>query len=85
MTVDEYLTHVKETGRQQGVQQGMQQGQRMTLLRQIAHKLARPLTDEERARVAARLDALGPDRLGDVVLDLSPTALADWLADPDAK
>lgn len=81
VTVDEYLTQVKETGRQQG----MQQGQRTTLLRQIAHKLARPLTDEERARVAARLDSLGPDRLGDVVLDLSPTALADWLADPDAK
>ena len=84
VTVDEYLAQVKETGRQQGVQQGIQQGQK-PLLHQFARKLGRALTDEERARVAARFDSLGPDRLGDVALDLSPTALADWLADPDSK
>jgi hypothetical protein len=32
-----------------------------------------------------RLDRLGPDRLGDVVLDLDATALATWLANPNAR
>jgi hypothetical protein len=31
-----------------------------------------------------RLGRLGADRLGDVVLDLAPEALAAWLADPTA-
>ncbi len=44
----------------------------------------RPLADAERAEVLRRLDTLGPDRIGDVVLDLERDALAAWLADPDA-
>ncbi len=35
--------------------------------------------------VAARFDIVGRERLGDVVLDLSPEALAAWMADPDAR
>jgi len=31
-----------------------------------------------------RLDTVGPERLGDVVLDLDVAALAAWLADPEA-
>ena len=89
VTVDEYLAQVKEAGRkegvQQGMQQGMQQGQQMAALHQFARKLGRPLTSEERSRIVARIDTLGPDRLGDVVLDLSPTALDAWLADPESR
>jgi hypothetical protein len=33
----------------------------------------------------ARFDTVGPDRLGDVVLDLTPEALGAWLTDPDAR
>jgi len=35
--------------------------------------------------VLARLESLGADRLGDVVLDLSAPELAAWLADPAAQ
>ena len=67
-----------------GMQQGMQQGIAL-LLRQFSRRLGRALTDDERAVVTARLNTLGADRLGDVVLDLSALDLAVWLADPAAR
>lgn len=48
-------------------------------------RLARPLTAFEKQRLHGRLGVLGPERLGDVVIDLEPAALAVWLADPDAR
>ncbi len=53
--------------------------------RQFARRLGRPITAAEHAELLRRLDTLGPDRIGDVVLDLAPDALAAWLADPDAR
>ena len=44
-----------------------------------------PLTEAETATLVARFDTVGPDRLGDVVLDLTPDALGAWLTDPDAR
>ena len=38
----------------------------------------------ERARLRERLHALGPERLGDVVMDLDGPALARWLTDDHA-
>jgi flagellar biosynthesis/type III secretory pathway protein FliH len=73
-----------QTGVQQGMQQGMQQGL-APLLRLFSRRLDRALTASERDVVVARLDSLGADRLGDVVLDLPAPALAAWLADPDAQ
>ena len=67
-----------------GMQQGMQQGL-APLLRLFSRRLQRTLSDGERAVIVARLDALGADRLGDVVLDLSAPELAAWLAEPAAK
>jgi hypothetical protein len=55
------------------------------LQRQFARRLGRPLTEGETATLLARFDTVGPDRLGDVVLDLTPEALAQWLTDPDAR
>ena len=55
------------------------------LVRQFARRLGRPLTDAERDTLSSRLDTLGGDRLGDVVLDLSPDELGAWLTDPDAR
>jgi flagellar biosynthesis/type III secretory pathway protein FliH len=75
-------------GEQRGVRQGMQQGLQQglaPLLRQFSRRLDRALSEPERAVVIARLETLGADRLGDVVLDLSAPELARWLADPDAK
>lgn len=55
------------------------------LTHQFERRLQRELTASERATLRARLVTLGPDRLGDVVLDLDTAALAAWLADADAR
>ncbi len=55
------------------------------LVHQFERRLKRPLTDPERTALHGRLGALGPERLGDVVLDLAPEALGPWLADPSAQ
>ena len=55
------------------------------LFRLYQRLLSRELTEQEHATLGARLDSLGPNRLGDVVLDLNGPQLAEWLADPDAK
>lgn len=55
------------------------------VVHQFERRLARPLTSLETQRLRGRLGTLGPDRLGDVVMDLDSTALAAWLADVDAR
>jgi len=55
------------------------------LRRQCARRLGRPLSAAEESTLHTRLVQVGPERLGDVVLDLSPEALAAWIADPDAR
>jgi hypothetical protein len=82
--VREGLKRGEQRGVRQGMQQGLQQGL-APLLRQFSRRLDRALSEPERAVVIARLETLGADRLGDVVLDLSAPELARWLADPDAK
>jgi hypothetical protein len=51
----------------------------------IPRRAGRPLTEAEQATLLTRFDRVGPDRLGDVVLDFTPAELAAWLADPDAR
>jgi len=51
----------------------------------FARRLGRTLTPPEQATLLARLRTHGPDRLGDVVLDLSPDELAAWITDPAAR
>lgn len=75
-------------GRQEGRQEGLAEGQRRAaevLAHMIERKIGRPLTDEHRTTVLQRLEALGPDRLGDVLLDLDAPTLAAWLANPEAR
>lgn len=55
------------------------------LLHQFERKLRRPLNGDEHRLLHERLSRLGPDRLGDVVLDLDAAALAVWLADAEAR
>ncbi len=52
---------------------------------QFERRLHRALTDSERDTLRVRLTSLGPERLGDVVLDLDGDALAAWIADPSAR
>ncbi|UQA61287.1 hypothetical protein [Polyangium aurulentum] len=54
------------------------------LVHQFERRLRRPLDEAEHATLRSRLRTHGPDRLGDVVLDLSSEDLAAWLADPAA-
>lgn len=71
-------------GRRKGLKEGLEKGL-SPLQRQFARRLGRPLSAAEQSILVARLDTLGPDRLGDVVLDLSPDALSEWLSAPDAR
>jgi hypothetical protein len=49
------------------------------LVHQFERRLGRALTEAERVRLGKRLGTLGPERVGDVVLDLSPEELSAWL------
>jgi hypothetical protein len=71
-------------GEKRGLNQGLKQGL-APLVRQFERRLGRALAEGERTALGKRLATLGPDRLGDVVLDLAPQELASWLADPNAR
>lgn len=55
-------------------------------LTQLAvRRLGRQLNEAERRTLAGRLDAMDGERLGDMIHDLAPEKLAEWLADPDGR
>ena len=83
---------IYKQGKQKGLEEGLEQGLGKGLekgLGPLAHlferRLGRALTAVERGVLVRRLDALGPERLGDLVVDFPPEALAAWLAAPDAS
>jgi len=51
----------------------------------FTRRLGRTLTEGETATLSQRIETLGVDRLDDVLFDLSPDALAAWLANPKAR
>jgi hypothetical protein len=57
------------------------EGRKEELVRLYERRLGRPLSDSERRSLSGRLERLGSDRIGDVVLDLDAGRLAAWLAD----
>ncbi|HEU4535698.1 MAG TPA: hypothetical protein VFS00_16335 [Polyangiaceae bacterium] len=73
-----------EAGLKDGLKEGLERAFGV-LARQFERRLGRPLDGRERAELRRRFDALGPDRLGDVVLDSGGDELAAWLADPKAE
>lgn len=54
------------------------------LVHLFERRMRRPLSEVELLTLQERLDRLGANRLGDVVLDLSPEDLGTWLSDPSA-
>ena len=84
-TTRETFEQLKERARQEGETRGVYRGLQQGLQHLFARRLGRPLTEAETATLLTRFDTVGPDRLGDVVLDLTPDALAHWLTDPDAR
>lgn len=71
----EVRDEILEEGRDEGL---------APLVHLFERRLHRPLDETEHDTLRTRLHTLGPNRLGDVVLDLTPDALAAWLADPAA-
>jgi len=69
----------------EGMEKGVEKGATNALAHLFERRLKRALREDERERLRERTEALGPDRLGDIVLDLSVEELAAWLADPDAR
>jgi len=65
--------------------EAIEQGAVTALAHLFERRLGRVLHDNERACVRERIETLGPERVGDVVLDLSADELAAWLADPKAR
>ena len=84
-TTRETFEQLKERARQEGETRGVYRGLQQGLQHLFARRLGRPLTEAETATLLTRFDTVGPDRLGDVVLDLTPDALGAWLSDPDAR
>ncbi|MBI5518418.1 MAG: hypothetical protein HY909_31895 [Deltaproteobacteria bacterium] len=82
--LDEWERRATHKGLSQGLSQGRSEGL-APLVRLFERRLSRPLTETEREGLRSRLGSLGPERLGDVVLDLSPAELGAWLADPAAR
>ena len=64
----------------EAVQRGLQPLQHL-----FERRLSRRLSPSEQAVLRERLTMLGPDRLGDVVLDMDAATLSAWLADPAAR
>jgi hypothetical protein len=71
-------------GRARGLEKGLEKGL-IPIERLFERRLTRALTPAEHDELKRRLDTAGAARIGDVVLDLAPDALAAWLADPDAR
>jgi hypothetical protein len=70
---------------EEAVQRGVERGALQSLQHQFERRIGYRLGPSEQAALRQRLATLGPDRLGDVVLDLDAAALAAWLADPAAS
>jgi hypothetical protein len=77
-------TQGREQGEKLGELRGEQRTEERSIVRLFEKRLARPLTEDQRATLVRRLGALGYDRLVDLRDDLSADALAAWLdqADP---
>ena len=66
--------------RDEGISQGISQGSLKVTARQIERRLGRTLTTAECDYLSTRIATEGPERVGDLVLDLSPEALAAWVS-----
>src|SRR5687768_17108584 len=68
-----------ERGLERGLEQGLERGRAQALgsvVRQFERRLGRALSEAERGELLGRQGRLGPERLGDVVLDLDAAALS---------
>ncbi len=78
----EHVPSLKQALKDEGEAQGLSQGLR-PLVHQFERRLGRPLSPQEHQTLLSRFDTLGPEQLGDVILDLSASELALWLEERD--
>lgn len=75
----------KAEATREGIARGRVEGRSEVLGRLFERRLQRALTQGERTLLQTRMNALGDERLSDLVLECDGPALAAWLADPDAR
>jgi len=76
--------NVRSEVEQKGVDKGLEKGL-APLVHQFERKLRRTLTAQDRQTLVKRIDLVGPERVGDVVLELTSEQLAAWLENADAS
>ncbi|WP_437683534.1 hypothetical protein [Sorangium sp. So ce131] len=69
----------------EAIKEAEERGELQMTARLCAMRLGRLLTEVEHAALAERLDRLGQDRVGEVVLSFTAEALATWLSATDAS
>mgnify|MGYP007009323683 CR=1 FL=1 len=72
--------NVRSEVEQKGLEKGL-----APLVHQFERKLRRTLTAQDRQTLVKRIDLVGPERVGDVVLELTSEQLAAWLENADAS
>ncbi len=65
---------------EEGLQKGREEGARSMLTRLTELKLARPLTDAERAVMLQRIELDGVEAVGEALVSLDRDALGVWLS-----
>ena len=86
--IEDLVKYGHDLGEAKGKIEGKLEGKAeglLPLIRLFERKIKQPLSSEARKTLQARLTTLGPDRLGDVALDLDGPALQAWLDDPQAS
>lgn len=63
-----------------GHDEGRVEGQQSVLVHQLERRLRRALTHAEQQAFVAQVNALGAERVGDLVVDLDAGSLAAWVA-----
>jgi hypothetical protein len=84
-TEDRQLALDKQTAYGQVLADVRREGQIQLVLRQFAKRLQRELTTAERTALLAHIARLGPERVGDLVIERAPEALLAWLNTPEAS
>ena len=82
--IEDLVKYGHDLGEAKGKAEGKAEGM-LPLIRLFERKIKQSLSPQARQILQIRLTSLGPERLGDVALDLDGPALQAWLDDPDAS
>jgi hypothetical protein len=83
--VQEALPKAVQEALPKAVQKAKESERLETMVQLCRMRLGRPLTEAESAALAERLNRLGNERIGEVLLSSSSELLAAWLSDPNGQ